>query len=99
MHFISGLPRSGSTMIAPAREATGLVTEARNREFCFRSALRMGKMSGASEFSVFFDDDRRKAILKGVFGGYYVGVPPDCVVFDTNRTWTARASLLAGLYP
>jgi sulfotransferase len=56
-------------------------------------------MSGASEFASFFNDDRRRAIIRGVVTSYYGGVPPDRVVFDTNRTWTARLPLLADLYP
>ena len=59
----------------------------------------MLKMNGASEFSVFFNDARRRAILRGVFDNYYGDVPDDHVVFDTNRTWTGRAQLMAELYP
>jgi sulfotransferase len=58
----------------------------------------MPKMSGG-EFAVFFDDERRFRILRGVFDTYYADIPDGHVVFDTNRTWTARASLLGKLYP
>jgi sulfotransferase len=59
----------------------------------------MNQMSSGSEFAVFFNDARRQAILKGMFQGYYAELPPVRVVFDTNRTWTARISLLGALYP
>jgi sulfotransferase len=53
------------------------------------------------EFGVFFDDDRRTAMLRGLFDSYYSreGGDGDKVVFDTNRSWTGRMSLLAELYP
>lgn len=56
------------------------------------------KMCGG-EFAVFFDDAKRAAMLHGVFDSYYAQVRSDQVVFDTNRTWTGRASLLKALYP
>jgi sulfotransferase len=56
-------------------------------------------MSSANEFSPFFTDERRRAIIHGVFDAYYGQGQPNRVVFDTNRTWTARLSLVAELYP
>lgn len=56
-------------------------------------------MSGASEFVTFFSDERKRAILRNLFEGYYIDVPPTHVIFDTNRTWTARIPILAELYP
>jgi len=57
------------------------------------------KMSGTSEFASFFDDNRRRRMLRGVFQSYHAPPPDVGVVFDTNRTWTARAPLLHDLYP
>jgi sulfotransferase len=51
-----------------------------------------------NEFSIFFDDDKRASMLRGVFDHYYEG-GPGRVVFDTNRTWTGRLPLLNALYP
>lgn len=48
---------------------------------------------------MFFNDERRRAILRGVFDSYYVDVAAGHVVFDTNRTWTGKLSLLNDLYP
>jgi sulfotransferase len=48
---------------------------------------------------VFFDDPRRKRILRAVFDAYYARVPGDSVVFDTSRSWNAKAALLGQLYP
>jgi len=38
-------------------------------------------------------------MLRGIFDTYYQHVPAGSVVFDTNRTWTAKAALLGTLYP
>src|SRR5262245_22241232 len=98
-HFISGLPRSGSTLLSALLKQNprfhASVTSPMARFFVFA----MNQMSSGSEFAVFFDDARRQAILRNILEGYYVGLPPDRVVFDTNRTWTARISLLGALYP
>lgn len=56
------------------------------------------KMSGGKEFAVFFDDERRRAVLRGVFDAYYAHLAPGQVLFDTNRIWTAKAALLNDLY-
>ena len=59
----------------------------------------LNKMSAATEFAVFFDDQRRHRMLRGLFECYYPNVPDGGVLFDTNRSWTARAALLKVLYP
>src|SRR5262245_45264352 len=59
----------------------------------------MPKMSGANEFAVFFNDELRRAVLRGVVDSYYAEVPGRHVVVDTNRSWTGRSALLAELYP
>jgi len=99
VHFISGLPRSGSTLLAAIlrqnpkfhAEMTGPVASLCN--------VVHQKIAGAGEFSVFFDEERCAHMLRGLFDIYYAGVPQSDVVFDTNRTWTAHAALLGKLYP
>jgi len=56
-------------------------------------------MGGPSEFASFFSDDRRRSILRSLIDGYYADLPVDHVVFDTNRTWTARMALIRDVYP
>jgi sulfotransferase len=59
----------------------------------------MPKMSGGNEFFPFFDDERRRAILRGIFNGYHGNVPKEQVVFDTNRAWTSKIPLAIDLFP
>jgi sulfotransferase len=99
VHFISGLPRAGSTLLsAILRQNPHFHTRITSPVFSMVGGLQE-KMSGASEFVVFFDDDRRRAILRGAFDSYYYDVAPDRVVFDTNRAWTSKIALLLDLFP
>ena len=56
-------------------------------------------MSVGSEFASFFNDDRRRTMLRGIFDAYYAPRTPGQTIFDTNRTWTGKAALLKDLYP
>src|SRR5262245_40753496 len=98
-HFISGLPRSGSTLLSALLKQNPRFRAAVTSPMARMLVVAMNQMSSGSEFAAFFNDERRQAILKGIFSGYYVGLPPASVVFDTNRIWTARISLLGALYP
>jgi sulfotransferase len=98
LHLISGLPRSGSTLLCALLRQNP----------CFRAAMTspVASLAGAlhtkmcgGEFGVFFDDMKRARQLRAVFDAYYADVPDDHVVFDTNRSWTGRTALLADLYP
>jgi sulfotransferase len=59
----------------------------------------MQTMSGGSEFASFFTDDRRMALLRGLFVNYYGDAAASKTVFDTNRTWTGKLALLGELFP
>jgi sulfotransferase len=99
LHLISGLPRSGSTLLcALLRQNPRFAASMTSPVVSLVNAL-MPKMSGGKEFSVFFDDERRRAILRGLFDAYYAHLPAGQTVFDTNRTWTGKAALLHDLYP
>ena len=52
----------------------------------------------ASESNHLIDEDRRKSLLRALFNAYYEAVEPP-TVFDTNRGWTAKTSLLKSLFP
>jgi len=99
MRFISGLPRSGSTLLsALLRQNPRLAAGVTSPVASLITAV-LPKMSGPGEFAAFFDDQRRRDVLRGMFDGYYAKAPRGGVVFDTNRNWTARVSLLLDLYP
>ncbi|KWF66313.1 sulfotransferase [Burkholderia multivorans] len=98
LHLISGLPRSGSTLLCALLRQNPRFSAAMTSPVASLCGALHKKMCGG-EFSVFFDDERRASMLRGVFDAYYAAVPTGGTVFDTNRTWTGRAALLGKLYP
>src|ERR1700689_2782805 len=99
IHFISGLPRSGSTLLCALLRQNQRFAAAMTSPVVSLVNALLPKMSEGKEFAVFFGDDRRRALLRALFDAYYAHVTAAQVVFDTNRTWTGRVALLADLYP
>ena len=98
-HFISGLPRSGSTLLAALlRQNPAFHANMSSPAFPMVNAMLV-QMSAGNEGALFFTEAQREAVLRGLFTNYYEAAGPDDVVFDTNRGWTARIELLARLFP
>jgi len=99
IHFISGLPRAGSTLLS----ALLLQNPALHANITSPLGLLLGTvlqdLSQGNEAALFIDDSQRKVLLRGLFDGYYHAIHPTRTVFDTNRGWTTRLDLLATLYP
>ena len=98
LHFISGLPRSGSTLLAAVlrqnpRFSAGMTGPVSSLFQAMESAT-----AGNAETSVFVSDGARERLLKGVFELYYQDTDRP-VVFDTSRVWCSRLPLLAKLFP
>ena len=96
IQFISGLPRSGSTLLSAL-----LLQNPRFRAGVSSPLCRLVKdmshsMSERFEGSLFIDDAMRERMLRGIFEAYY---PDGDVVFDTNRGWCASMPLLHKLFP
>jgi sulfotransferase len=99
LHFVSGLPRSGSTLLAALlrqnpRFSAGMSSPVYN---LFRAML--AETSARNEAAVFIDNDIRRRLLVGVFDAIYHQVEPDTVIFDTNRGWTIKLPALVELFP
>ena len=102
VHFISGLPRSGSTLLSAILRQNPRYAAAMSSPLAAMVVAMQAKMSGG-EFNGFYDDATRAALLRGLFANYYeqkiTGFNTNSVVFDSNRSWTARPALLAQLFP
>jgi sulfotransferase len=99
IHFISGLPRAGSTLLSAILRQNPAFSAAMTSPV---GALYMAletAMSRRNEAAVFLDAGQRRALLRGVFAGYYHQADPATVLFDTNRLWCARLAALAELFP
>jgi sulfotransferase len=99
IHFISGLPRSGSTLLAAILLQNPAFHAAMTSPVGSLYMAMEGAMSRRNEASVFLDAGQRRALLRGVFAGYYHALDPAMVIFDTNRLWCARLPALAELFP
>ena len=99
IHFIAGLPRSGSTLLAGIlrqnpRFHAGMTSPVGAMYMALETA-----MSRRNETAVFIDDAQRRAVLKGLFSNYYGNIHTDKVVFDTNRAWCTKLPALGQLFP
>lgn len=100
-HFISGLPRSGSTLLSALllqnpRFQAGMTSPVGS---LFGAVL--GQCSADSEFGPLISYEQRRRVLRGLFDSYYADqvAAGKNVVFDTNRTWSARMPALREMFP
>lgn len=96
-YFISGLPRSGSTLLSAILK--------QNPEFYadisspVQSLVQTSiDVITSSENNLVIQEDRRKTLIQHIFEGYYNHID-NPVVFDSNRGWTSTTSLLKNLFP
>ena len=99
IHFISGLPRSGSTLLAALLRQNPALHAGITSPVSSMLGAMLAEMSAGNEGSVFFDAAQRAAVLRGLFNNYYHAIHPARTVFDTSRNWTTRLDLLARLFP
>ncbi|GBQ22716.1 sulfotransferase family protein [Gluconacetobacter sacchari] len=104
VHFMSGLPRSGSTLLAailqqnPAVRHAGIITPVANMMIKLTSVMVEG------EFATEFEAETRQRLLRGILTGYYddgsrSGSTTGDIVIDNNRLWCTRLALLDHLFP
>ena len=99
IHFISGLPRSGSTLLGAILRQNPRLHAGMSSPVSVLVTGLLRQMSQDNEAAVFIDDAQRQAVLTSVFDAYYHREHPTKVVFDTNRLWCAKLALLAALFP
>ena len=97
-HFISGLPRSGSTLLsAILRQNPRFHCGVTSPVASFFSAV-VSQVSVGSEWAAQVSTDQRRTILRGLFDNYYADHPQP-IVFDTNRVWSAKLPAVLDLFP
>jgi sulfotransferase len=98
IHFISGLPRSGSTLLAALLRQNPRFEAGMSGPLAGLFGALVGEMSGRNEFSVFITDHQRERILRGLFDDFYAERTAE-VIFDTNRAWCGSMPAIARLFP
>lgn len=98
-HFISGLPRSGSTLLAAIlRQNPRFQAGMSSPVAGFVNSL-ISQVSAGSEFATQVDNEQRQDLLASLFAGYYRKEQAKDVIFDTNRMWCSKLPLLKDLFP
>jgi sulfotransferase len=99
IHFISGLPRSGSTLLAAIlRQNPDFYASVESPLSDIFAALLRG-MSGAHEASMFISDRQRRRVLRSVMKSFYGDRRDTKVIFDNNRQWCRDLSIIGRLLP
>lgn len=99
VHFIAGLPRSGSTLLAAILRQNPRFHAAMSSPLGGLYTSLEQAMSRRNEAAVFIDEAQRRHLLAGLFDGYYHAVHRQQLVFDTNRLWCTRMPALTTLFP
>jgi len=98
-HFISGLPRSGSTLLAALllqnpRFHAGMTSPVGS---LFRGMLN--QLGAGSEFGSVVTKEQRRRLTRGIFESFYADQADKEVIFDTNRMWCAHMPVLMDQFP
>ncbi len=98
VHFISGLPRAGSTLTAAILRQNPAFHAGMSSPMAGLFEGIIAQVSAGTEMSSMVDRDTRARLLRGLFEAYYADRSED-VLFDTNRSWTAQLPSLMRLFP
>lgn len=97
-HFISGLPRAGSTLTSAILRQNPRFHAGMSSPIAPLFDHLIAQVSAGSELSTMVSEAQRARLLSGLFDSYYADHAQP-VIFDTNRAWTAQLPALMRLYP
>lgn len=98
LHFISGLPRAGSTLLAALLRQNPRFSASMTSPVGAIFNAMLSAISQRNEGAVFLDTAQRQRLLRACFDAYYADTDSE-VVFDTNRQWTTKLPALTTLFP
>ncbi|PLX39330.1 MAG: sulfotransferase [Hyphomicrobiales bacterium] len=96
--FISGLPRSGSTLSAGLLRQNPRFYAGMSSPIASLFDSLIAQVSAGTELSTMVNEEQRARLLRGLFDSYYAD-RDEPVIFDTNRAWTAQLPALMRLFP
>lgn len=97
-HFISGLPRSGSTLLAGILNQNPRFHAGMTSPVLLLINGVLEQMGASGEFYSFFDGAKRVRTCMAIFESYYEECSDKSLIFDTNRLWTARLHQLEEMF-
>lgn len=98
-HFIAGLPRAGSTLLAALLRQNPRFHAGMSSPVGALFNAVLAQCSAGSEFGAVITTAQRRRLLRGLFDSYYAEHGDKPVVFDTNRGWCSRMPALRDLFP
>lgn len=99
IHFISGLPRSGSTLLSALLRQNPRFHASMTSPVGSLVTMLLRQMSQENETALFIDDAQRLRILRSCVDAYYWDIHPQKMVFDTNRVWASKLPTVSRLFP
>jgi sulfotransferase len=99
IHFICGLPRSGTTLLAPILRQNPRFSAGMQSPLYASFVGLIKSMSRGTDSAIFINDDQRKRVLKAVVDAFYGDHGDGTVVFDNCRGWTVVINCVAELFP
>lgn len=97
-HFIAGMPRSGSTLLAAILRQNPEIHASITSPVASLFEKLHEQMNARAPYADLLTPAKRENILRGLIENYYAG-QQQSVIFDTNRQWCARMSALNLLFP
>ncbi|MDR6183963.1 sulfotransferase family protein [Asaia bogorensis] len=99
VHFIAGLPRSGSTLLsALLAQNPAIVTSGRSSPVA-PMMLRVASLMAEGDYAGDFDAAKRDRVMRRLLESYYAITNPQQIVIDTHRDWCARMGLIDAVFP
>ena len=96
-HFISGLPRSGTTLLSSILNQNPRFSAEISGPLARFARAVVQESESQGGYRTVCPPAKRAQIIRGIFDSYYDGYPEVC--FNTNRGYTSLTPLLAELYP
>jgi sulfotransferase len=97
-HFISGLPRAGTTLLSTILNQNPKFQASISGPLARFSRAIIEQSSSQGGYRHQCDESKRKKIIQGIFESYYDD-PNKETFFDTNRGWTLLLPLLKEIHP
>jgi sulfotransferase len=104
-HFIAGLPRSGSTLLAAILRQNPLITASMSSPVGGIFSAMQKAISRGNEAAMFLTDGQRERLLRNIFEEVYLNdlhkqmMGGESIIFDTNRLWPSKLPTLVKLFP
>src|SRR3954466_4561993 len=86
-HFISGMPRSGTTLLAAILNQNPRFRAGMTSPLADIMGVVLAESSSKNDFSFGVSEEQRAALLRGLVENFYSDSGAANTIFDTSRLW------------